>query len=314
MIYTAGSFTSTGIQKRVDTPSGVQRFKTYNLTQVGTAANPRVGLEFTWLNGMANGSALMTCNQAGTDILETYPITTGGFTIRDYTTTGLSDLRTNIDQISNAAVPVVRTTADHGLATGDVVRLYNVTNAPQLGGLDFRITVATPTTFTLDKCPQLAIAGTAAQYRVLDGAYSFTPERVTIGSITRGTTTTVTTLVPNLFYVDSEVRFNIQEEAKIVELNGLVGKVITRTDAFTFIVDIDSSSFTAFHFPAVADVPYTPATVTPVGASAGETLDALSATVDAKSLSILLPAGLESPAGQNNDIIYWECFSDPDLV
>lgn len=64
----------------------------------------------------------------------------------------------NITSVSNAAPNVVTTATNHGLATGDYVRVRDVSDAPAANG-DYVITVLSPTTFSLTNS-QASGAGT----------------------------------------------------------------------------------------------------------------------------------------------------------
>ena len=75
----------------------------------------------------------------------------------------------------------------------------------------------------------------------------------------------VTTSTNHGYTVGQQVRIRVPAALGMVQANNLQG-VITAVTATTFTIgSIDSSSFTAFGWPAVASVPFTPATVTPIG-------------------------------------------------
>jgi hypothetical protein len=92
----------------------------------------------------------------------------------------------------------------------------------------------------------------------------------------------------------------------MTEMNKLTG-TITAVATNTVTVDIESSAFTAFAFPATAAVPFTPAVMVPVGEAAEESYVNLldDATTNTGYIGIQLAAGTTSPAGALNDVIYW---------
>ena len=99
----------------------------------------------------------------------------------------------------------------------------------------------------------------------------------------------------------------------MTEIDGLYGVVTSVTDAASFVIDIDTTGFTAFAWPVQADVvasSYQAPTVVPIGVDAGVaraagTNDGSQAVRDTYSIGIELAGGAAGPAGANADIIYW---------
>ena len=68
--------------------------------------------------------------------------------------------------------------------------------------------------------------------------------------------------------VGMKVSFRIPSIFGMQEMNGLTGTVTavnTSTTVNSFTVDIDSSAFSAFTFPANGNQPFSPAVVVPAG-------------------------------------------------
>jgi hypothetical protein len=84
-------------------------------------------------------------------------------------------------------------------------------------------------------------------------------------------------------------------------MNDLVGE-ITAIATNTVTVNINSTAFTAFAFPASGSVPFTQAHVVPEG-EVGNVLSG--ATRNSARLVMRLAAGVDSPAGSTSDVIYW---------
>ncbi len=129
--------------------------------------------------------------------------------------------------------------------------------------------------------------------------------------MTAATSMVVTMSVTHGFTVGQAVRFVVPAAYGMVEADGLIGNITavdtTLATGNSITVDIDSSAFTAFAFPANGDVPFTPALVVPVGMTANDTYaNSLDDASDNQSyIGMQLAAGADSPAGANNDVIYW---------
>jgi hypothetical protein len=123
--------------------------------------------------------------------------------------------------------------------------------------------------------------------------------------------------VTHRFVVGQKVRVSIPSQygmtlpstiATIVAVN-----TATAAAGNTITVDIDTTGLAPFVFPltAVAAVGMTFAQVVPVGEDTGVALlagtDILSdATRNTGYVGVLLASGVDSPAGQNGDVIYWK--------
>lgn len=173
-------------------------------------------------------------------------------------------------QIPKANNPTITTGSNHNLSAGDVVifeGLYQTatTGMPQIDGIPFTVVTApTATTFTIEwdasQSNYTAITGGATgtpRMRKVLYPYLYFPGTSFISSITLGTTTTISTTDAHNFVVGQEVAFRIPKQWGTVELNSLpnvlipgapnYGYVIAVTDYNTVVVNIDSSSYTAFN-------------------------------------------------------------------
>jgi hypothetical protein len=118
--------------------------------------------------------------------------------------------------------------------------------------------------------------------------------------------------VPSGLTVGQEVRFNIPAAFGMIQLNGLSGIITSITSPLVFVVNIDSSAFTPFAFPAAGAVPFTPAQVIPFGEDTATALVAVppvnilaDATIDTSYIGIFLAGGATSPGGNNGDEMFW---------
>jgi hypothetical protein len=311
-----GRFTSTGTAKTLQIRSDLDWMKVYNTTVAAASQTTAIGVSYYWQRGFPAGAQWehLKSNAANAANLDQY-LTTGGFTLVDSSVQTPGTLNATITAISNASIPVVTNSGTNGLSAGDVVRIINVAGAQQLGGFDFTVgynTLST-TTFSLDYMSAIATA-TTGSWRKINFDPIFYPRRRFITKITQATSAVVTLSVTHGYQVGQLVRFVVPAAYGMVEMDGLQGTITaintTTTSGNTITVNIDSSAFTAFAFPLTAAVPFTAAEVVPVGEDTGFALsagvDILSdATINQGFIGITLAAGANSPAGQNNDVIYW---------
>lgn len=308
-IIQSGSFTSDGTATQVNIRSDVDWMEVDNYTQMATQQATGRGVMFRWQRGMAAGTGIEITKTNSTDALNGEVMASGGFTLLDTSVQTPGALTSTITAISNAAIPVVTNSGTNGLSAGDVVRIINVTGAQQLGGMDFTVGVntLTTTTFSLDYMAQI-VAGTSGSWRKINFDPQFYPRRRFITGITAATSAVITLSVTHGFTAGQAVRINVPAAYGMTEIDGLIGNITAVSTANnTITVDIDSSAFTAFSFPLTAAVPFTQATVVPVGETANSTYaNTLDDATDNQSIiGMLLGAGIDGPAGSSGDVIYW---------
>lgn len=310
-IILQGKFTSDGQAKNIVLRSGCNWMEVINYTQMGTQQNPGRGVKFEWQEGMAAGTGVEIKKGNASDALSGVTLASGGFTVIDTSLSPVGALDTTVTAVSNAAPPVVTCTSTAALNVGDVVRMIDVAGAQQLGGIDFTIGngTFTGTTFSLDYMAQI-VAGTTGSFRRIKYDPIFYPRNRYISDIASGSTTEVTLTVTHNYSVGQQVRFIVPAEYAMVEINGLSGTIISvDTSINSITVDIDSSAFTGFQFPLTAEYPFTPAQVIPYGEAANANIVNPNLLTDATEnqsfIGMQLAAGAQSPAGSNNDVIYW---------
>ena len=303
-----GRFTSTGVAKTLAIRSDVDWIEVWNYTTM-LAAGAGTGVKFFWQRGMANGTAVEYVKTAVTNAIAPTVVATGGFTLLD--TTVMATLApVVITAISGAAPGVVATGSTLGLNNGDVIRLFNVTGAKQLEGIDFQIgALIANTSFTLANMPAIVAAaapGATAVYKKISYDSYYYPRSRFISGITAAASAVVTTTVDHGYTVGQVVRMNVPSAYGMLEMNGLKG-TITAVTASTFTLNIDSSAFTAFAFPLTAIAPFNFATVVPFGDAAVTPYESVldGATLNAGLIGVTLAAGTNAPAGINTNVIYW---------
>lgn len=307
-IIQQGSFTSTGTAKTLEIRSGVDWIRTYNYTKI--AANAvTTGYEFYYQFGMPAGGGLeWQSNGAGTAV-NLVALATGGFTIVD-SSVNTPGPAVAVTGATNAVRPVVSTASTAGLSNGDVVRLTSMTGQANISGYDFTIdTLVANTSFRIANALANApgAVATAGFWRRIPFNPIYYPSKRSIVNITQAAQAVVTTSVDHGYVAGMSVRLSVPAAFGMTQADGLLVN-ITAVTAGTFTVNLDTTAFTAFVFPAAAAVPFTPASCVPVG----EETDQFSnpnllddATVNTSYIGVKLAAGVDSPAGQANDVIYW---------
>lgn len=171
----------------------------------------------------------------------------------------------------NATAPVITTTAAHGLVVGNVVIFQNLyqtttTGMQQIAGVPFQVvTVPSPTTFTINwntnQTNYTAIAtgglNTLASFKQVLYPALYAPGEAVISAITLGPTTTIQTSAPANVKIGQEVGFHIPTIWGTSQLNELpnvlipgspvYGYVVSVTDSTNFVVNINSSAYTAYN-------------------------------------------------------------------
>ena len=318
-IIQQGRFTSNGINLSLAIRSDVDWIEVYNYTQALAVQVGAVGVKFKWFRGMPADSAFETTKGALGAAGE-FVVVAGGFTLVDTDLAPLGTLHTDVTAISNAAIPVVTETAVNGLTAGDVIRLTNIAGGVQLSGMDFTVGYSTLTagTFSLEYMPQIVAATTGNWQKVNLGSFGspFYPTRRYITAVSNAAQAVIRLSVTHRFSVGQKVRISIPSQytmtlaptiATIVAVN-----TATAAAGNTITVDLDTTGLGVFAFPttAVAAAGFTPAMVVPVGEDTAVALAAgtnilADATNNRNYIGIRLAAGVDSPAGQANDVIYW---------
>lgn len=327
-ILTGGSFTSAGVGVKIMLPSSADYFRTWNMTQLA-AASPTACVGGEWFGskfgaGASASNSGLRWKKSGSSaiLIDSFSTSTAssGFT---YVTTSpfveaqASNAITSITAASPAVVTQTNTYSE-----GDIIRIYNTTGMLQIGGMDFQISSVSGSGYTLIGLPAVgfAAAATAGNTRRISKFAAVDPEFLYVTAISQAASAVVTLSVdPSPYYVvGMKLRFSIPSSFGMVEMNGLTG-TITAVDSTNYqvTVDINSSSFTAFAFPASTASPTAPlfATVAPAGAKTSFDPNTQVQTgynfvqqpfhTGQFTPYIFLAAGTNSPAGSTSDIVNW---------
>lgn len=303
---------SNGNATIIAIPSGADWVKVSNFTQWGTVgaaggayfnavANANVGFEFFWQRGMAAGTGLVSYKAAATSVGSMDTMVSGGFTLYDpsgQTAGALPLLNAPVATTAstNATQPVVSTGNTAGISVGSVVRMSNTAQS-DVNGIDMVVSAVTANTnFTLLGASNAlanvpgAIGG-AGFYRLVNFDPLFYPRRRYVTNITRAVNAVVSTSIAHGLTPGQEVRFNIPAISGMVQLNsdpnnlnfptGSVVQpiVLSVIDDFSFTINIDTTAYTAFTWPTIAQQPSSFPIVVPFGEDTATSLSVLGAQV-----------------------------------
>ncbi len=281
-----GTFTSTAAAKAIYLPFRPNLVKVTNYSSAATPAQNGVPYGL-WDSTMGEGYAVISAFNA-TPVLTTDVITSNGISTFGAGLDFQYGAQIQISGITKASPAVVTTGSAHGYSSGDVVifqGLYqsSTTGMPQICSIPFTVTVTGSTTFTVpwntNQSNYTALSGSPTGAFVKKVLYPFlyVPGISVISGITTGTTTTIDTAVAHNLVVGQEVAFRIPSTWGTTQLNSLpnntipgspiYGYVTSVTDYNTFVVNVNSSAYTAFNTnQTVASVPgLSFPTVVPVG-------------------------------------------------
>lgn len=175
-----GQITGSTAVQYVTLPSGYQKFEMFNLTDLATSTSTSV---FTaqGTSYLPAGNAYYSVGSGASSVLTPMYTPTGGFTfIMDSSGQPLSAQLTG-QSLSSAAPGVVGSTATGNLINGNIVRLYNVVNDNQIGGMDFTVSAVTANTrFSLaylDTTQTNLGVATTLNYRIIPFDSRYYPRR-----------------------------------------------------------------------------------------------------------------------------------------
>lgn len=347
-LLTGGSFTSTGAGVRIPLPSSADYFKSWNITQFGTAS-PTVCVAGEWFgskfgSGASNANDGLRWRKAGSSaiLIDAFSTSTAssGFT---YVTTSpvVEAANSNAITAGTQANPMV-VSQTNTYSNGDLLQIYGTTGDLTLGGMTFQISSVSGSAYTLLGLPATAANGftaiTAGTTRRVSKYAAVEPQFLFVTNISPASSLTTpgsssqsvvtVTIDPSSYYVvGMKVKFTVPSGFGMTQMNQLTGTILavnvgtgTNIGAYNFTVDIDCSAFTAFAFPASALSPTAPlfATVAPAGAKTA--FDPVTLVQTGYNFTIqpfhtgqftpymFLAGGASSPAGANNDVINWMAY------
>ncbi len=284
----SGSFTGCSSAQNIIIPSGYNRIDLYNMTDMATANTTSV-MKATGTSLMPAASAYYAVGSGASSIMTDKFTSSGGFTFISDSGDQTPGGQLSGSALSSAAPGVVSYAATSTLANGNVVRMYNVTGALQISGMDFTVgSVSANTSFALsylDTTLTNLTAGTTSNYRIIPNNPRYYPPRRFITNIgSSGTSSIITLSVTHTYTVGQAVRIYVPSNfgtgtnpfiSGSVPFNSLLATItaIGTADASgftnTITVNVNSSAFTfgwptSASFAAGSQVPF----VEPVGEAA----------------------------------------------
>ncbi len=209
--------------------------------------------EAYWNRNMANGSALLTVGVASAD--QKLFQATNGISYYD-PSFGMLGPQVAITGIT-AANPAVVTAPNHGLQTGDQCLITQSTGMLQISGMVFSVIRIDANTFSL---PGLNSSGfgapaTGGQLRKLLYPGIWQPQSCLITSISNAPNAVVQTSIEHGYVPGQMVYLNVAPQFGMSQASGKIANVLSVTD-FSMTLDLDSSGFAAFAFPASNQGPF----------------------------------------------------------
>lgn len=328
-IVSQGTFTqgATATNQIIPLPSGMDYFKTYNITQ---GAITEAG---TCIIGEYYGGGLFAANDGirwqksnSTNVMSLTNFSTSsasaGFTyVTSFPAPQAAVTGTTITNASPAVATVTNTYSE-----GDTVVIYNSVGALMYSGMTFTISSVSGSGFTLLGLNTPGSAATAFTVRRVNTYTPVEPSFLFVTAITQATQAQVTTSQVHNLVVGQKIEFTIPGSFGMVQLNnynqsGSKPPIVTAVvDAYNFKINVNTTNYTAFAFPASSSSPTAAlfATVAPAGQSAtynpvtGVTTGYNFTTVPFRSGVFIpymyVPAGAQSPGGQANDVVAWQAY------
>jgi len=337
-LITQGSFLSAGINVKIPLPSSVDYFKTYNLTQMPLAPSTAVVVMGEWFGGnlINPASGLRWKKSTSTSVLnlDTFATSTAsnGFT---YVTASPVVEAQNSNAITNiTAVNPAVVTQTNTYNNGDIIQIYNTTGDLTIGGMNFQISSVSSSGYTLLGLANVAgnglAAATAGYTRRVSTNWSVDPQFLFITNISQATQAVVSTSVdPSQYYVVGQnIHFSVPSSFGMTQINQMTGTIVAvnavsatgNIGAYNLTVNINSSAFTAFAFPASALSPTAQlfATLAPQGSSTQ--YNPMTNTYTGYNFTLapfhtgqftpymLVYGGAQSPGGASGDTILWQAY------
>lgn len=321
-ILTKGSFTSDGLGKKIPVPSSADYMEVYNLTQLA-ASNPNKVTISKWFGpsfgaGASAADGGIKTVKTTADLTSTY--SSGGFTYVTSVPVIEAQSANAITGITAASPAVVTQTNTY--SDGDILQFYGTTGMLQIAGMNFQISSSSGSGYTLLglDASGFAAPGTAGYTRRISKMLAVDPQYLYVTKISKASQAVVTCSVdPTQYYVvGMKVRFSVPSSFGMTQINGLTGKIVSLSSAaYTMTVDIDSTAFSTFAFPASSSSPTATlfATIAPAGASTqynpvtgvqtGYDFQYQPFRTGQFSPYMYLAGGAQSPAGAANDVIDW---------
>ena len=331
-IVTQGTFIqpATAVNQVISLPSGADYFKTYNLTQMALAPATPVVVMAEWFGGglTAVNDGLRWKKSSSTSVLnldtfQTSTASNGFIYVTSYPAPQAALTGTTITQAANAVASVTNT-----YSNGDQVIIYNAVGMQQISGMKFTISSVTGSQVTLLglNSSGFATAATSFLVRRVSQYTPVEPSMVYVTAVTQAAQAQVTVSQANQVYLGQKIEFTIPGSFGMVQLNNFNQPqsnpvdVTAIIDPYNFLINVNTTNFTAFAFPASTGSPTTAlfATLAPAGQNAMyNPITRVTTGYDFTNIPfrsgvqlpyMYLPAGSQSPGGAAGDTILYQGF------
>ncbi|KKM26066.1 hypothetical protein LCGC14_1588670 [marine sediment metagenome] len=300
----SGTYVSDGAARVLQLRFDPDYFALFNQTNFNEGEITPITKRAWWFRSLDPDSAFTVKNTISADTDESDFVTSGGIRLIN-TITDVLEPAVAGTTITAAAPPVVTTSAAHGYAIGDVVRIFSTTAMLQIAGMDFTITdVPTTTTFEigfLDASGFAAGATANVSRRLPFDPPDFAPKNRFITNITQAVNAVVTLSVDHGYNVNEIISLRCTPAFGMSEVDGVQGQILSIDTALnTVTLDLNTTSFTAFAFPTstIAGAGITFPQTIPVG-----DFDVLTGAIDNQAF-IGLRLGLDV-VGVADDVVHW---------
>jgi hypothetical protein len=326
-IVTQGTFTqpATAVNQIIPLPSSIDYFKTINYTQMNLQGSVCVGGE--WLGGgISAQNDGIRWTKAGSNVINMSLFSTStasnGFTY--VTAFPAPQAAVTGTTITNASPAVASATNTY--SNGDTVVIYNSVGALMYSGMTFTISSVSGSSFTLLGLNTPGSAATAFTVRRVNQFTPVEPSFLFVTAITQATNAQVTTSQVHNMVVGQKVEFTIPGSFGMVQLNNFNQArsnppiIMSVVDTYNFTINVNTTNYTAFAFPASSGSPTTQlfATVAPAGQAT--TFNPITMTTTGYNFTTVpfksgvfipymyLPSGANSPGGAANDVIIYQAY------
>lgn len=332
-IVSQGTFTqpATAVTQYVNLPSGVDYFKTINLTQI-SATNANSCVVGEWFNGgeaaanitFTNDGICYYKNSSNALNVSSFSQQSGaGFTfVNSFPAPQAALTGTTITKATAAVATVTNT-----YSNGDQVTIYNAVGMQQISGMTFTISSVSGSGFTLLglNSSAFATAATSFQVRKVTPALPVAPSYLYVTNVTQAAQGVVTVSQAHNYVVGQAIEFQVPGVFGMTQLNNFNQAqskpiIITAVTTYGFTININTTGYTAFAFPASTASPTAQlfATVSPAGqitqynpmtgVQTGYNFNQVPFHTGLFIPYMVLPAGALAPGGVAGDVIMWQAY------
>lgn len=331
-IVSQGTFTqpATAVNQIIPLPSGADYFVTTNLTQMATTQSTGRVVRGEWYGGgltaVNDGLRWKKTNSTSAINIDKFSTSTAssGFTyITKFPAPQAAVTGTTITNASPAVASATNTYSE-----GDTVIIYNSVGMEQISGMTFTITSVSGSGFTLLglDASGFSAAATAFTVRRVNQFTPVEPSFLYVTKVSQAVQAQVTVSQANMVYVGQKLEFTVPGSFGMIQLNNfylaqnLPVVVVSIVDAYNFTINLDTTNFTAFAFPASSASPTAQlfATVAPAGQSTqfnpitgvqtGYNFTNIPFHTGIFVPYMYVPSGAQSPGGSASDVIVWQAY------